>query len=330
MKSSSLPEPKNEEGLPRKVGFELEFAGLKIKEAGEQIQELFGGKIKKQHRYEYTVCGTEIGDFQVELDARILKKMAGSELFGDWELDIDENVIKDSIGDIVDKLARAVIPLEVVMPPLPYNEIEVLERLRSKLQERKAEGTESSWMHAFGLHINIEVPNLQTDTLLRYLRSFFVLYPWLIEELDIDISRRISPFIDHFPDRYVEMVLSPSYQPTVDHLISDYLQFSSTRNRPLDMMPIFAMLDEDQVSDALGDEKNSPRPTFHYRLPNSRIEDPGWTFRDEWNRWLEVEKLAANQEMLRKLSELYLLRKGETFLAFKKEWAQTTKILLDL
>ncbi|MDR8390093.1 amidoligase family protein [Aliifodinibius sp. S!AR15-10] len=328
--SSCLPEPKNEDGLPRKVGFELEFAGLKIKEAGEQIQELFGGEIKKQHRYEYTVFGTEIGDFQVELDARILKKMAGSDLFGDWDLDIDENIIRDSIGDIVDKLARAVIPLEVVMPPLPYNEIEVLERLRSKLQERKAEGTESSWMHAFGLHINIEVPNLETDTLLRYLRSFFVLYPWLIEELDIDFSRRISPFIDHFPDRYVEMVLSPGYQPTVEHLISDYLQFSPTRNRPLDMMPIFAMIDGDRVSGALGDEKNSPRPTFHYRLPNSRIEDPDWTFQDEWNRWLEVEKLAANREMLRKLSELYLQRKGEAVLAFKKEWAQTTKILLDL
>ncbi|MFH5832897.1 amidoligase family protein [Halalkalibaculum sp. DA3122] len=328
--SLDLPIPNNSEGKPRKVGLELEFAGLEIEEAARIIRDLYGGEIKKRHRYQFSVVNTNLGDFEVELDARILKKMAGTELLANWDLDIDEEAIKDSIGDILDKLAKAVIPLEIVMPPLPVGELAVLEDLREKLQQQKAEGTESSWMHAFGMHINIEAPSLEVDLLLRYLRAFFILYPWLLEELDINLSRRISPFIDHFPDQYVERILQRDYKPSMQQLITDYLEFSPTRNRPLDMMPIWAMLAEEQVADVLGDEKNRPRPTFHYRLPNSRIEDPNWRFKSELKRWTEVEKLASNSEMLDKLSRLYLFRKGETFVSFRKEWAKTTAILLDL
>lgn len=75
--------------------------------------------------------------------------------------------------------------------------------------------------------------------------------------------------------------------------------------------------------------KNDPRPAFHYRLPNSRIDDPGWRFEDEWNLWLEIEKLAGDKEMLHKLSRLYVIRKKETILSFHKEWANTVTILLD-
>ena len=67
----------------------------------------------------------------MELDARILKKMAGTEIFREWGLDIEEQAIKDSLGDIVDKLAKAVIPLEIVMPPVP---ILILRPLISKSQ----------------------------------------------------------------------------------------------------------------------------------------------------------------------------------------------------
>ncbi len=328
--TSTLPKTKNREGTLRKVGFELEFTGLELDEAAQIIQDLFGGKIVKKHRYQYNVKNTELGDFEVELDARLLKKMAGTDLLGDWNLEIDEQRIKDSIGDILDKLAKAVIPLEIVMPPVPFSEINQLDRLRAELQKKKAKGTETSWMHAFGLHVNVEPPDLEVDTLVRYLRAFFVLYPWLLEELNIDLSRRISPFIDHFPTEYVEQVLNEDYAPSQQQLVSDYLRFNPTRNRPLDMMPILALLEEEQVAKALEDEKNKPRPTFHYRLPNSRIEDPNWSFQDEWIRWQEIEKLTVNDEMLRKLSQLYLFRKGTTLVSFRKEWAQTVAILLDL
>lgn len=312
------------------MGLELEFSGLKLEKVSEIIRDLYGGSIKESHRYRYEIFDTDLGDFEVELDARLLKKMARNDFFEGWEQDFEERLLKDSLSDIVDKMAKAVVPLEIVMPPVKVEQLPRLEKLRSRLQQQKAKGTETSWMHAFGMHINIEIPVLESNSILRYLKAFFILYPWLLEKMDIDFTRRISPFIDHFPDPYVHMVLDDSYNPDLQQLVSDYLEHSPTRNRPLDMMPIWAMVDEQQVSEALGDEKNRPRPTFHYRLPNSKVDNPDWTFDEEWNNWVAVERLAADDDMLRKLSRLYLFREKEKFVAFRKEWAQTVTILLDL
>lgn len=318
------------DGDQRKVGLEIEFSGIEIYKVAEIIQECYGGRLEEKNRYHFEILGTEIGDFRVELDARILRKMANENIFEKVGVKLDEKILKKPIEDVVDKLAKTVVPLEVVMPPVEVRELHRLEDLRKKLQENKAEGTKVSLVHAFGLHMNIESPDLETSTLLRYLRSFLILYPWLLEELEIDITRRISTFIDHFPAKYVSKVLNPSYNPDQKTLINDYIKFNATRNRPVDMMPIFGMLDNKLIEPVLGGQKNDPRPTFHYRLPNSRIENPAWSFEEEWNYWLIVEKLASNNEMLYKLCRLYLLRKKESFIAFQKEWAETVTILLGL
>ena len=328
--SVKRPDLKNSDGRMRKIGLELEFSGIELDEAAEIVRSLYGGEIRKDNRYRYKICDTELGDFEVELDARILQKMAASDILKEWGLDIDEQKLKDSIGDVLDKLAKTVVPLEIVMPPVPCTQLEKLEKLRKKLQQEKAEGTQSSWMNAFGLHMNVEVPNLEPETLIRYLKSFFILYPWLLEEMNIDLSRRLSPFIDPFPSKYVELVLDPGYHPSAADLLEDYLTYNPTRNRPLDMMPILASIDRHRVDETLEGEKNRPRPAFHYRLPNSHIEDSQWSFQQEWIRWLHLERLASDGEMLRKLSRLYLLRKKQALVSFRKEWAQTVSIMLDL
>jgi len=324
------PLTKNRNGDDRTVGFELEFAGLEITRTAEIIQESFGGEIIEGNRYEYKIVNTELGDFRVELDAVILQKMASKKLFKNIGLDIDTGKLSNSIEDVLDKMAKTVVPIEIVMPPVKLDDIERLEYLQVQLQKNKAEGTKTSLIHAFGMHLNIECPDLEADTLLSYLRAFLLLYPWLLEKLNVDITRRISPFVDPFPKAYAEKVLNPDYAPDLESLMDDYLRFNDTRNRPLDMMPIFGYLDKERTDKVLGSEKNNPRPTFHYRLPNSKIDEPDWKFSGEWNDWCEVEKLAVNSEMLTKLSKLYLLRKSQTLVSFKKEWADTVGILLDL
>lgn len=321
---------RNVEGKHRTVGFELEYAGLDLSKTAEIIRKIFGGTIEEKNRYEFLISGTELGEFRVELDARILQKIASEKLGDKLGIEVDDSKIKTSIEDLLDKMAKSVVPIEVVMPPIPISSIEMLGELQQQLRSNKAEGTSTSLVHAFGMHINIECPDLETGTLLRYLRAFMLLYPWLLEELNIDFTRRISPFVDPFPSAYVEKVLNPSYDPDQEELIVDYLEYNATRNRPLDMMPVFALLDQDRVDDAMGGEKNNPRPTFHYRLPNSRIDDPDWSFTQEWNYWCAVEKLADNPDMIEKLGKLYLLRKSKTLVPFKKEWAETVRILLDL
>lgn len=324
------PITKNAKGDQRKIGLELEFTGIKIEEVAEIIQSLYGGKLKEEHRYHFEILETELGDFRVELDARILRKMASENIFEKLGINLDEESIRKSIEGVVDKLAKAVVPLEIVMPAVSIDEVHQLENLRRGLQENRAEGTHTSLVHAFGMHINIESPDLNPATLRRYLRSFILLYPWLLETLDIDITRRISPFVDSFPKKYAELILDPAYNPDQKQLIEDYIEFNPTRNRPIDMMPIFEMLDAELIQPVMEGEKNDPRPTFHYRLPNSRIDDPDWRFEHEWNHWLAVEQLAGDDEMLNKLSRLYLLREKETVIAFRKEWAKTIAILLDL
>jgi hypothetical protein len=43
------------------------------------------------------------------------------------------------------------------------------------------------------------------------------------------------------------------------------------------------------------------RPAFHYRLPDCRVNVPGWSAADAWNHWVYIEKLAADAALLREL-----------------------------
>src|SRR5690606_29497891 len=119
-------------------------------------------------------------------------------------------------------------------------------------------------------------------TLLAYLRAFFLLYDWLYEESEIPIARKVAPFIHDFPPEYVAHVLNPDYAPNLETLIDDYLRFNPTRNRPLDMLPLFAHLDRERVfAQPVERELVKARPTFHYRLPNSMVDDPKWSIADD-------------------------------------------------
>ena len=205
------PVTKNEDGNPRRVGLELEFAGIEPMQAAEIITSVYGGKISEEHRYHININNTDLGDFRVELDARILRKMAEDNIFDKLGINLEEDSLRKSIEDVVDKMARSVVPLEIVMPPVAIEDLERLEQLREALQQNKAKGTHASMVHAFGMHLNIESPDLKTTTLLNYLRAFVVAYPWLLETLNIDMTRRISPFVDPFSDKYVNKILKYYY-----------------------------------------------------------------------------------------------------------------------
>jgi hypothetical protein len=65
-----------------------------------------------------------------------------------------------------------------------------------------------------------------------------------------------------------------------------------------------------------------PRPTFHYRLPNSQVDDAGWSFAEEWNRWVEVERLAADDRARAELGEAYLACVDEDDPTAAQRWAK--------
>jgi hypothetical protein len=91
-------------------------------------------------------------------------------------------------------------------------------------------------------------------------------------------------------------------------LIDDYLAWNPTRDRELDMLPLFAHLDPDRVARGASRHKVKARPAFHYRLPDSRIDEPGWGVVLDWNRWVQVERLAADRARLDAMAGAWLAR----------------------
>lgn len=282
--------------VERRVGVELEFTGLTIERIGATLHEVLGGEIRPTSAYEYTIANTALGDFAVELDYAFLKergrRSTESGLFEDIE-----RVSEDVLGAV----AKRVVPFEIVGPPIALSALHRLHPLIEALRAAGARGTSQSAIYAFGLHLNPELPDLTTETLLGYIRAFAVAFDWLRRVSAIDLSRRVFPYIQPFTKAYVRRVCDPGYAPTRTELIDDYLVENASRNRALDMLPVFAHLDEARVRAAVTDHLVKARPALHYRLPNCEIEQPGWDLRPAWKHWLVIEELAADTPRLNEI-----------------------------
>lgn len=293
------PETENAEGVERRVGFELEFAGLELDRAADAVVELFGGRVVADGSYRYRIVGARMGTFTLEVDARVLRDRRYLEQLRRLGIPVDEARVREPIEKVLGWMAELLVPFEVATPPIPLSQLRRVEELRAALAERQALGTGSSLRYAFGLHLNPESPALDVGTVLRHLRAFLALYGWLVESSEIDVTRSLTSFIDPFPADYRRLVLDPAYRPSMEALAADYLEHNPTRNRPLDLLPLFAhVLGKEALTALEEDELVRPRPAFHYRLPNCRIDEPGWTVAAEWNRWVEVERLAARPKAL--------------------------------
>lgn len=287
----------NSDGQPRVVGVEVEFGGLDLDQIMTRIQSVVGGEVQRRSNYEGKVRGTPIGDIAVELDAQLFTKMKVRGVLDKLGLDN----LQPNLGANVEKLmaseARRFVPFEIVFAPVEIGRLPEVDAVCAAFRE-DAEGTGASVLNAFGLHLNPELPRVDAGTVLRYLRAFLCLYDELKTAHQVDVARAMSPFIDAFSKDYTMRVLDPDYAPDTAALIDDYIDDNPTRNRPLDLLPVFAWLDEERVTRRLPEEKIGRRPAFHYRLPNSRIDEADWSVTREWNIWMRVEDLANDDDAL--------------------------------
>ena len=107
-----------------------------------------------------------------------------------------------------------------------------------------------------------------------------------------------------------------------EDLCENYLEHNATRNRALDMLPIFAEVDERRIEEQVGDSKVNPRLTFHYRLPNCNIEQEDWSLARPWNKWCLVEELAYRKNDLNKLSSEFLEADRPLVGVSRKSWVE--------
>lgn len=293
----ALPLPpwrNNPEGQPRRIGVELEMSGPSLDELARVVAEVLGCDVVETGRYERVLRGDAAGDWIVELDFHLLKQLGQTER----EAGALTDDLLQSAEDALHAVAQTLVPVEIVSPPLPMQRLCEVEALIARLRDAGAKGTGDHPFNAFGMQFNPEIPRADAATLTAYVRAFLCLYDWLFARANINFTRRLTSYVDPFPVDYIRLVTAADYAPDLAGLIDDYLRHNPTRNRALDLLPLFAHLDPARVAAVTDDPLIKPRPAFHYRLPDCEIDRPGWGIAAAWNDWLQVERLAADPARL--------------------------------
>jgi hypothetical protein len=282
----------------RRVGVEIELAGLSAEQMILLLQERFGGWHEQETVFEHRLRDSQLGTFKVELDAKYLKDIARTLV---EERETIEALALERLElastELLTRAAENFVPWEIVSPPIPMDALSRFNEIIPVLREAGGLGTHHALQYAFGLHLNPELPDLDAETIVRYLRAYVCLYEWIIAQEPPDLLRRLSPYIRHFDKGYMLHLLDPAYQPDLDQLIDDYLLWNPTRNRSLDLLPLFCHLDQARVRAVIDDVRVKARPTLHYRLPNCDLDNPRWSLYNAWQPWLAVETLAGHADL---------------------------------
>ncbi len=311
------PREINYAGEPRRVGVELEFAAVTARDAARLVRKVFGGTMAAIDQHRFAVSGTELGDFRSELDSQFLHRAEiGSEPPTGLQMLLAN--FQDAVHGVLGDIGSVVIPCEIVCPPIEISDLPRLDKLLEELRRVGAHGTDVSPLYAFGTQLNPDIAEKSADWIVSVLKAYLLLSDWLRAVISVNLTRRFLAFADPFPPGYVLLVIDPDYRPDMTTLIDDYLLHNPTRNRELDLLPLFAWIDEERVRNAVADKRIKVRPTFHYRLPDARLDRPDWTVTTEWNRWCLVERLAERPDKLAAMADAY--RENQARL-MPRDWA---------
>lgn len=280
-----LPHPRTSRGPLRRCGIEVEFAGLSERATAKLIAKTLGGTVEEASPHRLTVKNTTIGDVGVELDTRY-----SSEDYSD-------------ALDTALTLARALVPVEIVTGPLTPAEMNRFLQLMDALQDDGAQGTNGGLLWGFGIHFNPEVSGFDDPHTLNTITAYALVETWMRRWRPVDPSRRLLPFISPWPSAFADVLLAEP--PTsLDALHGVYRRHMSNRNFGLDLLPLLKAQNADRFRRLFGEDHGAARPTFHFRLPDCRIGEKGWSITDEWDRWVLVEAIAADTALLQRLKQM--------------------------
>jgi hypothetical protein len=143
------PRTRTAEGAPRRVGVELEMSGIGLDALARIVARHFGLAVEADGRYERRLTGDAAGDWKVELDFDLLKRMGREER--------DPDTLRGEIGRSAEEaLAHIAVwtPVEIVSPPLPLDRLWEVEDLVPHLRRAGARGTSDALINAFGTQFN--------------------------------------------------------------------------------------------------------------------------------------------------------------------------------
>ena len=299
-----LPQPRNASGELRRVGVEVEFSGMTEENAARVLAETLGGAASEKKPGEWSVTGTELGGFECYLDSAPLNKMD-----------------REGIGKSLRELARTVVPVEIVSDPIQIDQIPALDEALEALAKAGATGTTGGVLLGFGVHFNPEAAALTFEAIAPVLTAYALLEDHLRRSAGIDLSRRMLPWVDPYPRSLVDRLAADDGPFDMRSLIDTYLELAPSRNHGLDMLCLFAQIDRSRVARVMDMEQIQPRPTYHWRLPDCRINEPGWSLALEWNRWALVERVAADKALLQGLKAAWRDHR-ESLTSIRSDWAR--------
>ncbi|MAD73968.1 MAG: alpha-L-fucosidase [Rheinheimera sp.] len=297
----TLPWQTSHREKPRRFGIEIEFSGLELHDVQQLVATHLSLSAEESGRYRYKISGDPAGDWLVELDFQLLAKMGEQKFKAD---SITDNV-QESLESMLAAVAKQLVPVELVTPPLSFAQLNTVAELIAKLREAGAKGSSESLRYAFGLQLNPEIPAADENVLLRIIQAFVCLQPWLRQRENIDFIRNLTSYIEPYPTAYQQKILDKNYQPSLAKLIDDYLEFNPSRNRALDCLPLFLHLDKERVRAVTDNKLIKARPAFHYRLPSCEIHQADWSLQRAWDGWAQVEMLAYDQKRLQQCMAAY-------------------------
>ncbi len=284
-----------ESGSTRTVGVEIEFTGTSARKAATTLADA-GGRLEEEDPHAFHIRNSPLGDLRVELDVRHVHfrrafRLAFAPPQG-WAI---------RLGDLL----SPIVPRELITPPVPMDQLPAVDELADLLRRSGAGGCGANAFGSLGLHFNIDPPDLEPETIVSIVKAFLILEPGLRQKGHGGSLLRRAWQPPKFAAAYVRKVLAPDYWPNMDGFTRDFLALTPSRNRSLDLLPLLSHFDDARVRARLPKEKIGRRPVFHYRLPQACLARREWSIAPEWNRWVAVERLAADTDTLERLGAEY-------------------------
>ena len=305
----ALPGHAGTDSGARRCGVELEFAGLSVAQAADMVQALWGGSITQSEPRAMVLDGGRLGRVKVELDISLSKPWA-------------EDLAAQALGDLV--------PVEIVTAPLPQADLPQVDALVVALRRAGGLGTQARLAYGFGLHLNPELPSPvgggpDGTGLVAIACAYGLLEGWLRDSDPVDLARRVLPFIAPWPPALVDALVDAPRD--VAGFAPLYVTHAPTRHHGLDLLPALEHLCPEALGHVPPEHLKGGRPAFHYRLPEARLDAPGWSVAYEWNRWVVVEAVAAAPDLLDALARAWAAHR-RALLPLRRDWALEVEAIL--
>ncbi|MEY8838761.1 amidoligase family protein [Cribrihabitans sp. XS_ASV171] len=277
-------EPASPRAPVRRIGLELEFAGLSEARAARVFAEATGGSARQVGEREWACETGPFGTCRFFLDTAY-----------------DEEIVETG-GKPAEKIMRQLVPVELATDPFDPADLPQFDQAVAQLREAGAVGSRNGLLLGFGLHLNVDIASRETGYLAAVLTSYALLEAWFRRAAPIDISRRLMPFVAPYPDSFIDTLalLDPV---DLEELTEFYLRQVPSRNFGLDLLPVLADSAPETVASAVEGKPVKPRPAFHFRLPDCRIDEPDWSVMEAYDQWTMVEAVAADPDLMRRLRE---------------------------